>query len=181
MVSDQKYLFDCEYTRRLGGPRAGSCGPRTLRHEEISIKIFFKYLSSTFTPASWNLCYFSEYLRHQLCLWCLLPVNRGLRVWSDFAAKLAEQEFIESSTQLTREPDLWVLGFFWMMMVAVNVFNNASKLRKPIIETVRHCSKTKCLPVLTLFTKEDCQLCDEAVDKLSPFLENVKLETIVQH
>ena len=65
-----------------------------------------------------------------------------------------------------------------MMMVAVNVFKNASKLRKPIIETVRHCSKTKSLPVLTLFTKEDCQLCDEAVDKLSPFLENVKLETI---
>ena len=66
-------------------------------------KDFFKYLSSTFTPASWNHCYFSEYLRHQFIfsLWCL-SVNRGLRVWSDFAAKLAEQEFIGSSTQLTR-------------------------------------------------------------------------------
>ena len=50
MVSDQKYLFDCEYTRRLGGPRAGSCGPRTLRHEEISIKIFSKKLSSIIEP-----------------------------------------------------------------------------------------------------------------------------------
>lgn len=35
-----------------------------------------------------------------------------------------------------------------------------------------------CQPVLTLFTKEDCQLCDEALAKLSPHLENVKLEVI---
>ena len=40
-----------------------------------------------------------------------------------------------------------------------------------------YCQEGK-LPVLTLFTKEDCQLCDEAVDKLSPCLQNVKLETI---
>ena len=33
-------------------------------------------------------------------------------------------------------------------------------------------------PVLTLFTKEDCQLCDEALDKLSPYLEHVELEVI---
>ena len=34
------------------------------------------------------------------------------------------------------------------------------------------------LPVLTLFTKDNCQLCDEALEKLSPFLSQVKLETI---
>ena len=41
-----------------------------------------------------------------------------------------------------------------------------------------HSLNTKKLPVLTLFTKENCQLCDEALDKLSPFLSSVKLETI---
>ena len=33
-------------------------------------------------------------------------------------------------------------------------------------------------PVLTLFTKENCQLCDEALDQLGPDLRNVKLELI---
>ena len=33
-------------------------------------------------------------------------------------------------------------------------------------------------PVLTLFTKENCQLCDEALDQLGPHLRNVKLELI---
>ena len=45
----------------------------------------------------------------------------------------------------------------------------------------RFCSNTtvdKNLPVLTLFTKDDCQLCDEALEKLSPFLADVKLETV---
>ena len=108
MVSDQKYLFDCEYTRRLGGPRAGSCGPRTLRHEEISIKIFSNSCSPLLLPRRGisNHRHRGHLLfrisRHQLCLWCPLPVNRELGVWSDFAAKLAEQEFIGSSTQLTR-------------------------------------------------------------------------------
>ena len=35
-----------------------------------------------------------------------------------------------------------------------------------------------CQPVLTLFTKEDCQLCDEALHELSPYLQHVKLEII---
>ena len=45
----------------------------------------------------------------------------------------------------------------------------------------RFCSNItvdKNLPVLTLFTKDDCQLCDEALEKLSPFLADVKLETV---
>ena len=33
-------------------------------------------------------------------------------------------------------------------------------------------------PVLTLFTKENCQLCDETLDQLGPDLRNVKLELI---
>merc|ERR1712203_630367 len=37
-------------------------------------------------------------------------------------------------------------------------------------------SETK--PVLTLFTKENCQLCEEALDQLGPDLRNVKLELI---
>ena len=39
-------------------------------------------------------------------------------------------------------------------------------------------SQAKTLPVLTLFTKEDCQLCDEALEKLSPHLDSVSLEVI---
>lgn len=44
----------------------------------------------------------------------------------------------------------------------------------------RHCQSLSYqkLPVLTLFTKENCQLCDEALEKLSPFLAQVQLETI---
>ena len=38
--------------------------------------------------------------------------------------------------------------------------------------------ESKKLPVLTLFTKEDCQLCDEALEKLSPHLHSVQLEVI---
>jgi len=34
------------------------------------------------------------------------------------------------------------------------------------------------LPTLTLFTKENCQLCDEALEQLEPFLHQVKLEEI---
>jgi len=45
--------------------------------------------------------------------------------------------------------------------------------------TRTYCSGSRVqLPVLTLFTKEECQLCDEAVEKLSPFLHQVKLEKI---
>ena len=33
-------------------------------------------------------------------------------------------------------------------------------------------------PVLTLFTKEDCQLCEEALEQLSPHLHKVTLEVI---
>jgi len=31
---------------------------------------------------------------------------------------------------------------------------------------------------LTLFTKENCQLCDEALEELGPFLQYVKLEEV---
>ena len=94
MVSDQKYLFDCEYTRRLGGPRAGSCGPRTLRHEEISIKIFSNSCSrSTFTlytarvvgsqTTATEATYFSEYLVIScVCDACLLTVVSEFEVIS---------------------------------------------------------------------------------------------------
>merc|ERR1712030_200686 len=34
------------------------------------------------------------------------------------------------------------------------------------------------LPVLTLFTKDDCQLCDEALDQLAPHLHKVKLKEV---
>ena len=33
-------------------------------------------------------------------------------------------------------------------------------------------------PVLTLFTKENCQLCEEALEQLGPDLKHVKLELI---
>ena len=58
---------------------------------------------------------------------------------------------------------------------------NLSLLRKchPALKTLQRCySQSKTLPVLTLFTKEDCQLCDEALEKLSQHLENVSLEVI---
>ena len=34
------------------------------------------------------------------------------------------------------------------------------------------------LPVLTLFTKDNCQLCDEALEELGPFLHQVQLEEV---
>ena len=40
-----------------------------------------------------------------------------------------------------------------------------------------YCLEAK-LPVLTLFTNEKCQLCDEALEKLSPHLSKVKLEIV---
>ena len=46
---------------------------------------------------------------------------------------------------------------------------------------VRYCcppASSETRPVLTLFTKENCQLCDEALDQLGPDLRNVKLELI---
>ena len=53
------------------------------------------------------------------------------------------------------------------------------KCHSGIIKSLnRNYSKSKTLPVLTLFTKEDCQLCDEALEKLSPHLESVSLEVI---
>ena len=53
------------------------------------------------------------------------------------------------------------------------------KYHPTIIKSLhRSYSKSKTLPVLTLFTKEDCQLCDEALEKLSPHLESVSLEVI---
>ena len=46
---------------------------------------------------------------------------------------------------------------------------------------VRHCWAPPASgprPLLTLFTKENCQLCDEALDQLRPHLGNVKLELV---
>ena len=37
-------------------------------------------------------------------------------------------------------------------------------------------SASETRPLLTLFTKENCQLCDEALDQLGPYLANVRLE-----
>jgi len=34
------------------------------------------------------------------------------------------------------------------------------------------------LPVLTLFTKEECQLCEEALEELRPFLHQVLLREV---
>ena len=47
--------------------------------------------------------------------------------------------------------------------------------------SVRHCWAPPASgprPLLTLFTKENCQLCDEALDQLRPHLGNVKLELV---
>ena len=46
--------------------------------------------------------------------------------------------------------------------------------------SVRQCSSgaTTPLPVLTLFTKEECQLCDEALAQLAPELHRVRLKEV---
>jgi len=51
---------------------------------------------------------------------------------------------------------------------------NKLLLRSP----VRFCHTSSQLPVLTLFTKEDCQLCEEALEELGPFLDQVKLKEV---
>merc|ERR1712096_477103 len=45
---------------------------------------------------------------------------------------------------------------------------------------VRFCqsNSSASLPVLTLFTKYNCQLCDEALEELSPFLHQVQLKEV---
>ncbi|KAH9518421.1 hypothetical protein Btru_016787 [Bulinus truncatus] len=44
----------------------------------------------------------------------------------------------------------------------------------------RHCSysQRQCKPILTLYTKNPCPLCDEALEKLQPWLDQVILEKI---
>ena len=42
----------------------------------------------------------------------------------------------------------------------------------------RQYCQNKTAPVLTLFTKDNCQLCDEALEKLEPFIHQVKLEIV---
>jgi len=66
-------------------------------------------------------------------------------------------------------------------MAAFQIFKNKNISR--LVGSLGHrnyCqgSRAPFLPVLTLFTKEECQLCDEAMEKLSPFLHQVQLETI---
>lgn len=39
-------------------------------------------------------------------------------------------------------------------------------------------SEQKQLPVLTLYTKDPCPLCDKALETLKPFLEHVTLEKV---
>jgi glutaredoxin len=55
---------------------------------------------------------------------------------------------------------------------------SASKNQFLISSHVRFCQSSSQLPILTLFTKEDCQLCEEALEELSPFLHQVKLKEV---
>ena len=59
----------------------------------------------------------------------------------------------------------------------MNLKNICFKLPWRHVLSRSYCQEAK-LPVLTLFTKENCQLCDEALEKLSPHLSKVKLEII---
>ncbi|KAK3799099.1 hypothetical protein RRG08_051377 [Elysia crispata] len=50
---------------------------------------------------------------------------------------------------------------------------------KTVLQSSRgHSSLPNQLPILTLFTKDPCPLCDKAVKKLEPFLNQVTLEKI---
>ena len=54
-----------------------------------------------------------------------------------------------------------------------------SKLPKlSLLSLSRKYCQNNPTPVLTLFTKDNCQLCDEALEKLEPFIHQVKLEII---
>ncbi|GFR80564.1 glutaredoxin-like protein [Elysia marginata] len=49
----------------------------------------------------------------------------------------------------------------------------------PIWQTLRKLSGCeKQLPILTLFTKDPCPLCDEALETLHPFLDQVTLKKV---
>ena len=65
-----------------------------------------------------------------------------------------------------------------VMARALNRFITASN-SKNIIHSARLCQASSSeLPVLTLFTKEDCQLCEEALEELAPFLHKVVLRQV---
>ena len=49
---------------------------------------------------------------------------------------------------------------------------------KNIINSARLCQASPQLPVLTLFTKEECQLCEEALEELEPYLHKVVLKQV---
>ncbi|KAI2642453.1 glutaredoxin C5orf63-like protein [Labeo rohita] len=46
-----------------------------------------------------------------------------------------------------------------------------------VARAVRHCSRTP-LPVLTLFTKDPCPLCDEAKEALEPYKHRFELQEV---
>ena len=64
-----------------------------------------------------------------------------------------------------------------VMARALNRFITASS-SKNIIHRVKLSQASSKLPVLTLFTKEDCQLCEEALEELGPFLHKVVLREV---
>ena len=59
------------------------------------------------------------------------------------------------------------------------LMRNIPRITSPSLQARYYCAPaSEARPVLTLFTKENCQLCDEALEQLGPYLRNVKLELI---
>lgn len=64
------------------------------------------------------------------------------------------------------------------MAVQVRIFMNIPLMQSAFNANIRRCSQMKNIPVLTLFTKENCQLCDEALEELKPYRHLVQLKEV---
>ncbi|XP_029475170.1 glutaredoxin-like protein C5orf63 homolog isoform X2 [Rhinatrema bivittatum] len=64
---------------------------------------------------------------------------------------------------------LWLLGRTWQQQL---VKHYAGPLMK------RPCSSNKDIPILTLFTKDQCPLCDEAKEVLEPYRHRFVLQEV---
>ena len=64
----------------------------------------------------------------------------------------------------------------------LNSFKSKLNLLKAVSNGGKHLRRLgtneTLIPVLTLFTKEDCQLCDEALEILAPHLHKVQLKEV---
>ena len=116
------------------------------------------------------------------------------------------QVFSHNSHLRTAEPHVVCQARFHKQLIQINREYNAIKFKfynsskchsksstinisnlfkaKPSPKKCSFCTKsetTSKLPVLTLYTKDPCPLCDDAVEELAPYMHRVNIFIIIQY